>query len=191
MKPAQLAKTPGPCPGPRPGRRPPSTAGLPQDRSQPVPERGPAPSPRPPALDPWPRARADPRPTPLRGAPDVATPEHRGPRVLCAQARCPHAPPPPGSRRGAQARPGAGAGGTALQRAVMSVVRALSRLPRARRLALTKAVSRHRGPGGSRWSPQAVAERTPGPAPNLDGWVRACGLERGRAAGTREGSGAV
>lgn len=73
------------CPGPRPGRRPPSTVGLPQDRSRAAPERGPAPSPRPHAL-------ADPRPTPWRGAPDVATPEHRGPRVLFAQARCPPRP---------------------------------------------------------------------------------------------------
>lgn len=56
-------------------------------------------------------------------------------------------PPRPRARRGAQARLGAGVSGVGQLRLNMSGVQVVSRLLRARRLALTGAVSRHRGPG--------------------------------------------
>lgn len=104
----------------------------------------------------------------------------------------------PGSRRAAQARVGAGFGGTALRRADMSGVRAVSRLLRARRLALARAVS---GPRGRAGAGRAGTEGPLGqgrggrrvPAPRSV--VRTvCGRPAGRSVGERgppEGPGAV
>lgn len=79
------------------------------------------------------------------------------------------------ARLDAQAQSGAGAGGTAIWRTEMSGVRAVSRLLGARRLALTRAVSRCRGwagrggVGGGRTVPAGRSGRRFPPAPGRAG----------------------
>uniref|UniRef100_A0A671DNS2 Succinate dehydrogenase [ubiquinone] flavoprotein subunit, mitochondrial n=1 Tax=Rhinolophus ferrumequinum TaxID=59479 RepID=A0A671DNS2_RHIFE len=121
VKSGELAETPKPGAEPDPGRviGPSRPRGLPQARPRPRSSRSPH--------------------LPAGGERRPGSPGTAGRRSSPRRRSVSRTPRLPGSRRAAQARVGAGFGGTALRRADMSGVRAVSRLLRARRLALARA----------------------------------------------------
>uniref|UniRef100_A0A671DKD7 Succinate dehydrogenase [ubiquinone] flavoprotein subunit, mitochondrial n=1 Tax=Rhinolophus ferrumequinum TaxID=59479 RepID=A0A671DKD7_RHIFE len=123
VKSGELAETPKPGAEPDPGRviGPSRPRGLPQARPRPRSSRSPH--------------------LPAGGERRPGSPGTAGRRSSPRRRSVSRTPRLPGSRRAAQARVGAGFGGTALRRADMSGVRAVSRLLRARRLALARAIS--------------------------------------------------
>lgn len=168
------------CTGPRRVIGPAQPRGFPQERPRPV-ARGPEPSPwweAPPSTGPLCAGAVLPTPGAARCA--GAVPPTPG-AARCAGAMSPR--PIPGAARCAGAA-GAGLGGTAPRRADMSGVRAVSRLLQARRLALSRAVSR---PRGREQRPRGQG-RGGRPVRHPDGLQEARGRGRGGAARGPPGS---